>query len=348
MYNNNGSHNHSDYYTSSSSSSSRYPDSRRADNGMEYPPRAGTDKRFPGPLRIPPEPRLLASSSSLSSSSSSSSPYSSDNSPPSYRSVSPLPWAGKLPPIRDLAPSSRDNLPHLSSMRWNGSESVKPSPKYLEPNSGYTPLTHVHDDHKIAHQSYYPTPDIAMPRDYTSDKMDCENSRYSAGKTSQRRSSIPNPPPDPTYDPQTQRLKFGLRRGTRFYCTYVSPITGERCAAWDQGWTVFATLNRHAESDHAHEELALIASGELTYSDAQIVTSRDKQERIEENLANTGRCPDCGTVFSSNRKDSMTRHKQTNACEKAQKRGRPPTKFPKKPKGPSIQVVEPESGDEGY
>lgn len=135
----------------------------------------------------------------------------------------------------------------------------------------------------------------------------------SAGKTSQRRNSITNPPPDVTYDSQTQKLKFGLRKGTRFYCTYVSPVTGERCAAWDQGWTVFATLNRHAESDHAHEELALIANGELTYSEAQIVTSRDKQERIEENLANTRKCPDCGTVFSSNRKDSMTRHKQTNA-----------------------------------
>lgn len=154
MYNSNN-----DYYTSSSSSS-RYPDSRRADNGMEFPPR--TDKRFPGPLRIPPEPRFLASSSPLSSSSSSS-PYSSDNSPPSYRSTSPLPWAGKLPPIRHLAPSPRDNLPHLSSMRWDESAPMKPSPKYLEP-SGFPPVSHVHDDHKVAHQSYYPSPEIAMPR----------------------------------------------------------------------------------------------------------------------------------------------------------------------------------------
>lgn len=112
---------------------------------------------------------------------------------------------------------------------------------------------------------------------------------------------------------QPQRVKFGVRKGNRFYCTYVSPVTGERCAAWDQGWTVYATLNRHAESDHAHEEIDLIMRRRLTYADAQIVTSREKHERIEENLASTGRCPDCGTVFSSNRKDSLTRHKQTNA-----------------------------------
>ncbi|GJJ07085.1 hypothetical protein Clacol_001284 [Clathrus columnatus] len=299
------------------------------------------DKCFPGPLRILPNPRCLASSPTPTS--SSSSPYSSDNSPPSYRSASPLPWTGKLPPIRHLAPSPRDNLPHLSSVRWDHDDDWKSSSKY---SSSCNP----HDDHKhkgVAHQSCYSSSEVMMSRDYTAHY---EYSQRSPNEnTFQRRGSISNSSPDSAYyESQSQKSKFGMRKGTRFYCTYVSRVTGERCAAWDQGWTVYATLNRHAESDHAHEELALIANGELTYNEAQIVTSREKQERIEENLANTGRCPDCGTVFSSNRKDSLTRHKQTNACEKAQKRGRPPTKFPKKPKGPSIQVMEVESGDEGY
>ncbi|KAF8592185.1 hypothetical protein K439DRAFT_392456 [Ramaria rubella] len=139
------------------------------------------------------------------------------------------------------------------------------------------------------------------------------------------------------------RTKFGLRKGSRFFCTYVSPLTGERCGTWDKGWTVYATLVRHAEAEHAHEELSLLARGGLTYEDAQIVTSREKMERIEENLAQTGRCSDCGTVFSSRRKDSLSRHKATNACEKAQRRGKPPTKFPKKPKGPSFHVLEGDS-----
>lgn len=139
------------------SSSSRYSSSARRADGMNLPTR--TDKSFPGPLRIPPEPRFLASSPT----SSSSSPYSSDNSPPSYRSTSPLPWTGKLPPIRHLAPSPRDNLPHLSSVRWDDpSSSLKSSPKYLEP-SGY-PSYRTYDDHKVAHQSYHPSSEITMPR----------------------------------------------------------------------------------------------------------------------------------------------------------------------------------------
>lgn len=113
--------------------------------------------------------------------------------------------------------------------------------------------------------------------------------------------------------PADEKSKFGIRRGARFYCTYISPLTGKRCATWDQGWTVYATLNRHAESDHAHEELELINQGRLTYSQAQIVTSKEKQQRIQEHLATTAQCPDCGTVFSSNRKDSLARHKQTSA-----------------------------------
>lgn len=107
--------------------------------------------------------------------------------------------------------------------------------------------------------------------------------------------------------------KFGVRRGSRFFCTYVSPVTGERCDVWDKGWTVFATLSRHAETEHAPEELALLMRGALCYDQAQIITTRDKQERIEENLAQTGSCPDCGTVFSSKRRDSLHRHRQTSA-----------------------------------
>jgi len=76
---------------------------------------------------------------------------------------------------------------------------------------------------------------------------------------------------------------------------------------------VYATLNRHAETEHAPEEIELIKAGRLSFSQAQIVTSREKLERLEEQLETTGRCPDCGTVFSSGRKDSLVRHKQTSA-----------------------------------
>lgn len=109
------------------------------------------------------------------------------------------------------------------------------------------------------------------------------------------------------------RAKFGVRKGSRFFCTYVSPVTGERCDIWDKGWTVYATLTRHAETEHAPEELALIKRGALCYDQAQIITGVDKRRRIEDNLAETGCCPDCGTIFSSKRRDSLSRHRQTTA-----------------------------------
>jgi hypothetical protein len=109
------------------------------------------------------------------------------------------------------------------------------------------------------------------------------------------------------------KTKFGVRKGSRFFCTYVSPLSGERCDIWDKGWTVYATLTRHAEAEHAPEELTLMSRGELRYDQAQIITTKEKRERIEENLAKTGVCPDCGTVFSSRRRDSVSRHRQTSA-----------------------------------
>lgn len=109
------------------------------------------------------------------------------------------------------------------------------------------------------------------------------------------------------------RTKLGVRRGSRFFCTYVSPLTGERCDIWDKGWTVYATLSRHAETEHGPEELALMTRGELSYDQAQVITTREKRERIEETLAQTGFCPDCGTMFSSKRRDSLSRHRQTSA-----------------------------------
>ncbi|KAF8524599.1 hypothetical protein BU17DRAFT_84636 [Hysterangium stoloniferum] len=303
------------------------------------------DRRFPGPLHIPAQPRFMASPSPspYSSSASSGSPNSSY-----YRSPSPQSWSTKLPPIRHLAPSPRENLPHISSAKW-AQDSLKPSPKYLDtPSSAYRP-SHDRGYYDDSTPPRYATADSKERRQHAHD-LDDGRSSLMPGAASQRRASISAQPPTTTtttHDHDIQKSKFGVRKGSRFYCTYVSAATGERCAAWDQGWSVYATLNRHAESDHAPEELALIARGQLSYGQAQVVTSREKHERIQDNLSHTGRCPDCGTVFSSNRKDSLTRHKQTSACEKAQKRGRPPTKFPKKPKG-QFHMVEMDSEDDYY
>lgn len=107
--------------------------------------------------------------------------------------------------------------------------------------------------------------------------------------------------------------RFGAREGARFYCTYVSPRTGARCATWDKGWTVYATLLRHAEIEHAPEELELLARGALDYARAQVVGSRERQARLEARLASAGHCPDCGTVFASRRRDSQSRHKLSGA-----------------------------------
>ncbi|KIJ57072.1 hypothetical protein M422DRAFT_23184 [Sphaerobolus stellatus SS14] len=180
-------------------------------------------------------------------------------------------------------------------------------------------------------------PDVEPPVHYRSDPYGMPPSPpYSHSHPHSHSSAYPAP--------SRPSKKFGAREGSRYLCTYVSPVSGARCAIWDQGWTVYATLNRHAEAEHAPEEIALINAGRLGYDQAQIVTSQDKHSRLEEQLAVTGQCPDCGTVFSSGRKDSLIRHKQTNACEKAQKRGRPPTKFPKKPKGQGYHL----ESDEGY
>ena len=138
-------------------------------------------------------------------------------------------------------------------------------------------------------------------RTHTTSESSCYNT-YAANEVSQMGSIS-----------RLKGTKFGVRRGSRFFCTYVSPVTGERCDTWDKGWTVFATLSRHADAEHGPEELGLMARGELNYEKAQIITTREKKQRIEENLAQTGVCPDCGTMFSSKRRDSLTRHRQTNA-----------------------------------
>jgi len=346
---------YADYTSYTTSSPDRYASSARyaapsrhrsstpdTTSGSPYEPSSHRDdRRFPGPLHIPAQPRFMASPSPspYSSSASSCSPSSSY-----YRSPSPQSWSTKLPPIRHLAPSPRENLPHLSSAKWaQDSLPLKPSPKFLDtPSSAYR-SSHERGYYDDSTPSRYATADQRDRRQHAHN-LDDGRSSPMPGVTSQRRSSVPA---QPMHDHDLQKSKFGVRKGSRFYCTYVSAATGERCAAWDQGWSVYATLNRHAESDHAPEEVALIARGQLTYGQAQIVTSREKHERIQDNLSNTGRCPDCGTVFSSNRKDSLTRHKQTSACEKAQKRARPPTKFPKKPRG-QFHVVEVDSEEEYY
>lgn len=107
------------------------------------------DRRFPGPLHIPPTPRFLASPSPSPHDSPASTLI---NTPRSahhaFRSPSPMSWrdkGDKLPPIRHLDRSSGQKLPHLSSARWHDDPY---SPRYLQSPSP-TPSSPESEDDRL-------------------------------------------------------------------------------------------------------------------------------------------------------------------------------------------------------
>ena len=107
------------------------------------------DRRFPGPLHIPPTPRFLASPSPSPHDSPASTLI---NTPRSahhaFRSPSPTSWrdkGDKLPPIRHLDRSSGQKLPNLSSARWHDDPY---SPRYLHSPSP-TPSSPESEDERL-------------------------------------------------------------------------------------------------------------------------------------------------------------------------------------------------------
>ncbi|GJJ07076.1 hypothetical protein Clacol_001275 [Clathrus columnatus] len=102
----------------------------------------------------------------------------------------------------------------------------------------------------------------------------------------------------------------------RLFCSYVHPLTGKLCTTRIQGFSSQSDLARHYMNIHGQEEARLIRNGELTFEKAQFITSRGKLERLEAQYASTKFCEECGTAFTSGRRDSINRHVRRGACKR--------------------------------
>ena len=146
----------------------------------EAPRSRHADNRFPGPLRIPATPRFLDSPSPSPRDSPASTLIGTPStSHQAFRSPSPTShhsWRDggllqKLPPILHVHPSSRHNLPQLTSARWNDNPyTSNHSPRFEETPS---PAPSSPESEGVAHRFL---PD--SPRSDLTSKSESSSQRY--------------------------------------------------------------------------------------------------------------------------------------------------------------------------
>ncbi|GJJ07179.1 hypothetical protein Clacol_001379 [Clathrus columnatus] len=104
--------------------------------------------------------------------------------------------------------------------------------------------------------------------------------------------------------------------GLRLFCTYVHPTTGKQCTNWVRGFASQSELLRHQMNIHGQEEIRLVKSGRLTLENSVIITSKERLEYLERQYASTRFCEECGTEFTSGRRDALIRHIRKGACKR--------------------------------